>query len=62
MFYTTVDEVLKKAQDKRLKDALDLVWMCVTTEQLAEEMNKRYRNADLPVFIKIERVQHYDNH
>ena len=61
MFYITVDEVLKKAQDKRLKEALDLVWMHMTTGQLEEEMNKRYRNANMPFFIKIERI-HRDNH
>jgi hypothetical protein len=61
VFCLTVDEAISNAQDKRLKEALDLVWMHLTTENLQEEMNKRYRNADVPFFIKIERIQH-DNH
>jgi hypothetical protein len=47
-------EKLIMFKDRQVKEALDFVWAHVPPEQLEEEMNKRYRNADLNTRISIE--------
>jgi hypothetical protein len=47
-------EKLIMFKDRPVKEALDFVWAHVPPEQLEEEMNQRFRDADMNTRISIE--------
>jgi hypothetical protein len=50
------DHGFEKAYERRIKEALDLIWMHLRLETLEAEMNKRFENADMETRVRIQYV------
>lgn len=48
------EKLMTNNQERRVKQAVDLVWSHVSPEQLEKEINQRFRDADMNTRISIE--------
>jgi hypothetical protein len=51
-----ISEALRKNHERRIKEALDLIWMYLRLETLEAEINKRFENADTETRVRIQYV------